>query len=97
MGSFNPSFIVKSGESVAAHKGEEHNSRYFSIIDSKDTPQEQICKLQAKIWQLESENTILNTKLMQMVDDREKREIDLKNINNVLLGMVKDLGPLTMP
>lgn len=32
-----------------------------------------------------------------MVDDKEKREIDLKNINTVLLQMVKDLGPLNIP
>ena len=40
--------------------------------------------MQAKILSLESENILLNEKVDEMIIDKEKRENDLRLINNKL-------------
>jgi hypothetical protein len=49
-------FLKFGGTSIAIPNDSDFQTRYMSIIDSKDTPQEQMCKLQALVWQLQSEN-----------------------------------------
>ena len=49
--------------------------------------------MQAKILSLESENILLNEKVDEMIIDKEKRENDLRLINNKLQTYLEDLYP----
>ena len=47
----------------------------------------------SKIWSLESENQLLTSKLNDAIQDREKKTRDLKEVNQQILMLLKDLQP----
>ena len=54
---------------------------------------EQLSRLQAKIWALQSENDLLNAKMVQMVQTAEYKDHYIKTINSQLQIILQDLLP----
>ena len=54
---------------------------------------EQVARLQARVWALQSENELLNGKMMQMVQASEYKDHYIKTINGQLRIVLQDLQP----
>lgn len=59
----------------------------------KEPMSDQIAELQAKIWSLESEKTLLNEKMLSLIMSKEKKKANLTSVFHQITTLLRDLQP----
>lgn len=54
---------------------------------------DQIAELQAKIWSLESEKTLLNEKMLSLIMSKERKGANLTSVSHQITTLLRDLQP----
>ncbi|CDW79286.1 pleckstrin homology domain-containing family f member 1 [Stylonychia lemnae] len=67
---------------------------FGSAINTDDAQLlEQISRLQAKVWSLQSENDLLNQKMIQMIQSKEQKDHQMKTINKQIEVLLQEAQP----
>lgn len=61
------------------------DTKLISAIEFED--------LKGKVWSLESENYLMSQKLLNLIEEKQKSERELRNINFQLVSILKEVKP----